>query len=305
MQIIGKAKKVTVFIGESDRWGHKPLHMAILEMLRKENCAGATVTRALAGFGAHSKIRTTSLVALSNDLPLVVEWIDNPARVTRVLPILQEMVAEGLITVQDVDVAFYSHRGLHHLSAFVPVQDIMSYNPFVATPEMPVAAAVKFLLDKAQKALPVVDTAEHVIGILTDGDLLRRTGLLNLSAQRHLSQQEFESELQRLRSTQQTVGEIMHPNPITVTDDATIPQVVDIMLAENIKRVPVVGSDERLIGMVSRVDVLRAFVQPLTVETPRQRPHSGRNPRVADIMVRNVPSGLYNCPTIGDCFPAC
>lgn len=58
MQIIGLAKKVTVYIGESDRWGRKPLHLAILEMLKQEDCAEATVTRALAGFGAQSRIHS-------------------------------------------------------------------------------------------------------------------------------------------------------------------------------------------------------------------------------------------------------
>jgi PII-like signaling protein len=110
MQITGLAKKVTIYIDESDKWEHKPLHLAILETLRKEDCAGATVTRALAGFGAHSRIHSASLVALSADLPLVIEWVDSPEHVGRVLPSIQAMVTEGLIIVQEVEIISYRRR---------------------------------------------------------------------------------------------------------------------------------------------------------------------------------------------------
>ncbi len=115
MEIIGTATKVMIYVGESDRWGQKSLFMAILEMLKTEDCAGATVVRGLAGFGAHSRIHTASIVDLSSDLPLVIEWVDDPARVARVMPRLTEMVSEGLITCQEVEVITYGHRGLRAL----------------------------------------------------------------------------------------------------------------------------------------------------------------------------------------------
>ncbi|MCU0509886.1 MAG: DUF190 domain-containing protein [Anaerolineae bacterium] len=104
MDILGPATKVTVYLGESDRWHGKPLHMAILELLKSADCAGATVTRGIAGFGCHSRIRTASIVDLSADLPLIVEWVDEPARVDRVMPKLVEMVKKGMITTQKVEV---------------------------------------------------------------------------------------------------------------------------------------------------------------------------------------------------------
>lgn len=104
MDILGPATKVTLYIGESDRWRGKPLHMAILELLKSTDCAGATVTRGIAGFGCHSRIRTASIVDLSADLPLVVEWVDDPARVEQVMPQLAQMVTKGMITTQKVEV---------------------------------------------------------------------------------------------------------------------------------------------------------------------------------------------------------
>ena len=123
MEIVGTATKVTVYIGESDRWAGKPLHMAILDVLKAADCAGATVTRGIAGFGSHSRIRTASIVDLSADLPLIVEWVDDPARVERVMPKIKEMVAEGMITTQQVEVVAYGHRELRALPAAAPVRD--------------------------------------------------------------------------------------------------------------------------------------------------------------------------------------
>ncbi|GAB4447793.1 MAG: DUF190 domain-containing protein [Anaerolineae bacterium] len=294
MHIIGKAKKVSIYIGEGDKWGRTPLYMAILELLKKENCAGATVTRGLAGFGAHSQIRTASLVALSSELPLVVEWVDNPARVELLLPRVREMVVEGLITVEEVDVAFYSHRGLRHLSAFVPVQDIMSRDLRTIAPGASLATAVEQLLAQAHKSLLVVDDAGQLVGIITDGDLLKKTGLLTLSASQHLTQPELDAELARLRQSPQVVQQVMTPKPLTLTPETTVPIAVEMMLAQGIKRLPVVNPLGQPVGIVSRVDVLRAFSQPLTVEEPRQNPLPGHQLTIGSVMNPTVPTVHLN-----------
>lgn len=289
MEIIGLAKKVTVYIGESDRWKRKPLYLAILELLKQEDCAGATVTRGLAGFGAHSRIHTASLVDLSADLPLVIEWVDDPARMERVMPRLREMVIEGLITVHDVEVVAYSHRRLRELAAAAPVQDVMSREVHAVQPNTPLVTAVELLLDRVYRAVPVVDAEQRVVGILTDGDLLNRAGLLAISAQQELTEAELAQELHHLRQAGQTVGEVMKPNPVTVTSDTTIARAVELMTEHDIKRLPVVDADGKLAGMVSRVDVLRALAQPPVAELPRRDPPPGQHLRVADIMMTNVP----------------
>jgi CBS domain-containing protein len=294
MEIIGVAKKITIYIGESDKWQRKPLYLAILEMLRKENCAGATVTRAIAGFGAHSRIHTASLVDLSADLPLVIEWVDNPARVERVTPRLREMVSEGLITIQDVEVITYSHRQLSELPTAAPVHDIMSREVHTVRADTPLAEAVELLLDKIYRTLPVVDENNRVIGILTDGDLLSRAKLPATSLQQELTQAEVRQELQHLRQAGQTVGEVMTSNPITITPEITISQAVNLMVEHDIKRLPVVDSGGRLLGLVSRVNVLRALAQPPVAETPRPAPPPGQHIRVGDMMMANVPSVKAN-----------
>jgi PII-like signaling protein len=108
------AQRVQIFVGEADRVGHKPSYLAILEYLRREGAAGATVTRGVAGFGVHSRIHTASILDLSADLPMVVTWIDTSAEVERLLPNVLELAGSGIVTVDDVAVVGDAERHLHH-----------------------------------------------------------------------------------------------------------------------------------------------------------------------------------------------
>jgi PII-like signaling protein len=100
---------VRIFLGDSDTWHHAPLARALLERLRREGFAGATVVHGVAGFGASSIIHTASIVELSADLPVVIEVVDDQAHVDRLLPILDEMITGGaLVTVERVRVVRYA-----------------------------------------------------------------------------------------------------------------------------------------------------------------------------------------------------
>jgi PII-like signaling protein len=105
----GEQMLVRIFIGENDRWRHQPLASALVERLRKEGFAGATVLRGLAGFGARSIVHSTHLLELSQDLPLVIEVVDSEEHVARLRPILDEMVTSGaLVTLEKVRVLKYA-----------------------------------------------------------------------------------------------------------------------------------------------------------------------------------------------------
>jgi len=110
MRLEGEGKLVRIFIGESDHWHGKPLYDAIVQLARKEGLAGATVVRGIEGFGAESHMHTTRLLRLSEDLPVVVEIVDTAANVDRVLPMLDAMVEEGMVTVEDVHVIAYRQK---------------------------------------------------------------------------------------------------------------------------------------------------------------------------------------------------
>ncbi len=111
MKLPSEAEILRVFIGESDKYNGRPLYEAIVEEARKTGMAGATVTRGVLGFGAHSRIHTAKILRLSEDLPLIVEIVDKPERIEAFLPGLDKMVGEGLITIEKVRVVAYRHNG--------------------------------------------------------------------------------------------------------------------------------------------------------------------------------------------------
>src|SRR2546425_13202364 len=104
----GEQVLARIFIGESDRWHRQPLSTALLERLRREGFAGATVFQGVAGFGARSVLHTAHLLRLSEDLPVIIEIVDASEHIERLLPILDEMVSEGLVTLEKVRVVKYA-----------------------------------------------------------------------------------------------------------------------------------------------------------------------------------------------------
>lgn len=107
MQLPKEAELLRIFIGESDRLDGKPLYEAIVEIARREGLAGATVLRGTLGFGANSRIHTAKVLRLSEDLPMVIEIVDAPEKITAFLGLLDGIVKEGLITLEKVRVLAY------------------------------------------------------------------------------------------------------------------------------------------------------------------------------------------------------
>jgi PII-like signaling protein len=96
-----------IFIGESDRYNGKPLYMHIVERLKAEGIAGATVFRGITGFGKHSFIHTTSILRLSTDMPILIEVVDLEENIEKIRPKLDEIINQGLITEEKVKILFY------------------------------------------------------------------------------------------------------------------------------------------------------------------------------------------------------
>ena len=109
MKIEGQGKAMSIFVGEADHWHHKPLYAAIVEKAREMGLAGATVTRGIMGFGADSRMHTASILRLSEDLPVVIQIVDTPERIDAFLPVLDEMVEEGMVMTWDVTIEKYVH----------------------------------------------------------------------------------------------------------------------------------------------------------------------------------------------------
>ena len=110
MRSQGPAKRLTVFIGESDRHHHTPLYVEIVHRARKAGLAGATVLRGIEGFGASQHVHTTRLLSLTEDLPIVIVLVDEEERIERFALELDELITEGLVVIDDVEVVRYVGR---------------------------------------------------------------------------------------------------------------------------------------------------------------------------------------------------
>ena len=291
-----KAKRLTIYIGESDKWRGKALHVALLETLRTQGMAGATVTRGLAGFGAHSVVHTANILALSMDLPLIIQAIDTPEKIEAVLKVIAPMVGEGLITLDDVKVIKYTHRYLNPLPADKRVSDVMTRKVVTLTDTMPVAEAWETMLKHLLKALPVLNADGEVVGVLTDEDLLDRAGLeQHLSIAERLDEKILQTELNSLRSSPLKVADVMTSPAITTRGDEPLSVAAARMSEHGIKRLPVLDEKGKLIGVLSRVDVLKQVVSKEAKKRAAQAP-IGAARTLGDIMIPEVPTIEEDAP---------
>jgi PII-like signaling protein len=108
MQIPTDATLLRIFIGESDRWEHRPLFEAIVLKAREQHLAGATVLRGPMGFGKSSRLHTAKILRLSTDLPVVIEIVDHEDKINAFLPELEKMIGGGLVTLEKVKILHYT-----------------------------------------------------------------------------------------------------------------------------------------------------------------------------------------------------
>lgn len=287
--IKGSAKRLRIYIGDSDLWRGRPLYVVLLEHLKKEGLAGATVYRGVAGFGAHSRIHTAAILDLSADLPLIIEVIDTPEKIERALETTSPMVREGLITVEGVEVVSYVHRFLRPLPSDRQVQEIMTKDPVMVQQDEPVLSAWEKMLKQNIKALPVVDARRRVVGLVTHEDCMDRAGLnARLAVAQRLDEETLAAEMQILRSSNLTAGDVMSHPPITVQRDDPLGRAAGLLVRYSITRLPVVDEDGRLVGMISRLDVLRQ-VMDIPEREQKESAGSGVGRLAGEIMSKQIP----------------
>jgi CBS domain-containing protein len=306
MEIVGTGKRVRIYIGELDKArGHrKALWETILDLLRKEGAAGATMVRGLAGFGAHSQMHVARFPDIVPDLPVIVEWIDGPERVDRLLPKVCELVTTGTITVEEVEIVKYTHREPRP----VPpdrVADVMTRRVVSVHPGTPLGEIVRMLLDRDFRAVPVVEADNRLVGIITNGDLVECGGVTaRLELLSALEAPALERELADSGARERTAADVMTPEPTHVTADEQLERAAHLMAERRIKRLPVVDDSGCLVGILSRVDVLRTMGEdyPAPGSAAQQIGSKPANV-VGDLMRTDVPSVTADAP-VGELLDA-
>ncbi|MCL4236419.1 MAG: DUF190 domain-containing protein, partial [Deltaproteobacteria bacterium] len=253
----GAAKRVRIYVEEGQLHRHQALPTAILTVLRREGAAGATVYRGIEGFGGSGAIHTARLVDLSPRLPIVMEWIDTPERIDRLLPEITAMIAHGFVTVDETTVVLCSPSPIRDVAGELRAEDVMTREVVSVAPDTPVRDVVALLVGKSYRTVPVVEEGMPV-GIITNTDLLTRAGLqVRVDLLSALDSPAMQAELERLARGGQTAESVMTAGPVTVNRAMPLTQVAEIMVFRRLKRIPVVDDHGALVGMISRLDVLR------------------------------------------------
>lgn len=290
MDLVGKAKRVRIYVSEGDKVGHIPASLAIVEFLRRENAQGATVTRAVTGFGSTGQIHVSHLVDVAQDLPMIVEWIDAPDVVDRLLGRVKEMVPRGLITMDDTEIVLHQPNPVRELPGALTAADVMSREVTSVSKDTPLREVVELMLSKVYRAVPVIEDGVPV-GIITNGDLVRKGGLgVRVDLLEALDKPEVHDLLNRLAATGKTATDVMTPGPATVHARTPLPSVAEVMTNRRLKRLPVVDDHGAMVGMVSRLDLLRTAARAIERKeaVPRELGLAGDTP-LSRVMRRDIP----------------
>ncbi|MFZ1986781.1 MAG: DUF190 domain-containing protein [Desulfatitalea sp.] len=253
-------KAIEIFTSEETRCQGKPVAEAVIAFIRELKIAArCVVTKGIAGCYESGEVATGRLEILAYNLPIRIYIVLPAAESERVLAGLDGLVSDGIVALHDLQVVGHRAR-----NAFFPrqfrVRDAMSANPQRVTADTPLSDAARMLLGSIFTGLPVVDENGRPIGVITQGDLVQkgqmplRLGLLAESAKDRL-----EAVLNQL-ATRRTDSAMTTP-AVTIAADRPLAEAVDLMLARQVKRLPVVDESGRLTGMLSRLDIFRTVMR--------------------------------------------
>lgn len=289
MEINTNAVRVVIYLSEEDRHQGGPLYLALLELLRQAGAQGGTAMRGVAGFGAHRQIHTMHVVTLANDLPVVVEWVGAPEQVEQLMPQVRRLVGAAPITMEPVQLVGGLPPVLPETWAR-PIYDVMQVAVTTVHPDAPAEEVIRQLLRLGHRALPVVNEDGILVGILTAGDLLRRLHLrMRLGLQDLLSDEEVAEQMRSLEEQALTAADMMARDVVTALPGETIRTVAARMDERSLKRLPVVDNNDRLLGLVSRIDLLRAL-QAMSGHHIATTEAATTGGSIRDLMVSPVPT---------------
>jgi CBS domain-containing protein len=253
------ARRVRVYVSEEDSIAKVPAQHAIVAFLRRNNAAGVTVVRGMEGFGASGRVHSSRLAEVPWDLPIVIEWVDTVARIEELLPQLEQLVPAGMITVDQTEVVLFAPRTIRAVSEAVPVESIMTKDVAAVRRDTPIRDVVELMRKRSLRAVPVIDDG-IVVGIITNSDLVKRAQLgVRLTLLPGLPAGEQERRMEEL--PRRVAEEVMTAPPVVVAVNAPLSEAAETMVQRKLKRLPVVDERGALVGIVSRLDLLRTVAE--------------------------------------------
>ncbi|MCL6591871.1 MAG: DUF190 domain-containing protein [Firmicutes bacterium] len=271
-------KLITIFTSEDSRWNGKPLYEAVIGHVRGlKTAARCIITRGIAGCYENGEISTQKLLELSYNMPLKIEILVPEAEADSLLNAFEEAVTDGVVTVDNIKVcSFKSSKRL--VPKQLKVKDVMTPAPKTAAPDTPGIEVIHLLLSSPFNGVPVVDANHHVIGIITQNDLIKKANLpIRLGLVARLGPEERKTLLNA--SVSKKAREIMTHPVITIKEEQHLPEAVHLMIKHHLKRLPAVNDQNVLVGMLSRVDVFKT----ITKQAPRWPALKARNVEITNI----------------------
>ena len=290
-------KKIEIFTSEEARWQGQPLYDAIVQFVHDLKIAArCLVTRGIEGSYESGEIATGRLEVLSYNMPVRITIIVPAFESERILSKAAEMVTDGIVAVQDLQVISHKTRGLL-IPRQTRVRDIMTPNPQKVNLDTSLAEVARLLLSSTFTGLPVVDEMNRPVGVISQGDLIYKANMpMRLGLLAESDQQKVGAVLRALQPRQ--AKEVMIQSPVTIRQDSLVTEAVDLMLRKGVKRLPVIDEAGRLVGILSRVDVFRTSMRESPDWKAFQEQHIVvENLRyVADIMRRDTPTVFPDTP---------
>jgi CBS domain-containing protein len=282
-------KLIEIFTDEEARWQGEPLPSAIIQYVHDLKIAArCLVTRGIAGSYESGEIATSRLEVLSYNMPVWIKIIVPAFESDRVVAAMGKMVNNGIVAVQDLDVVSHRTRGLL-MPRQTRVRDVMTTALKKVNLGTPLDEVVRLLLSSTFTGLPVVDADNRPVGIISQTDLIYKAGMpMRLGLLAESERDKVSAILESLASRQ--AREVMTRPAVTIGQDKLVTEAVQLMLKKQVKRLPVVDDNGKLVGNISRVDVFHTILREcpdwqafqkhaITVENLRS---------VSDIMRRNV-----------------
>jgi len=292
-----KYNVIEIFTSEETRYRGKPLHEAIVQYVRSLKIAArCVVARGIGGCYENGEVASQNILILSFNMPLKIEIILPSPELNLVLPTVEEMVTDGIVVVEDMEIR--CHKAKKKLiPRQIRVRDVMTVPPRRVMESTSLREVIELLLSSEFNGVPVVDQENRPIGMITQGDLISKAGMpVRLGLLADFGKEHVDHLLDSF--SLRTAQEIMTRPVITIQEDTPLTEAVDVMLKHHLKRLPVVDSSNRLVGILARVDILRT----ITHEAPdwkaiRERNVVVHNARfVRDIMRRDTQTVLPDTP---------
>lgn len=290
-------KKIEIFTSEEARWQGQPLYDAIVQYVRDLKIAArCLVTRGIGGSYESGEIATARLEVLSYNMPVRITIIVPAFESERILSRTAEMVTDGIVAVQDLQVISHKTRGLL-IPRQTRVRDIMTPNPQKVNLDTSLAEVARLLLTSTFTGLPVVDAENRPAGVIAQGDLIYQAGMpMRLGLLAESDRQKVSAVLEALAPRQ--AREVMSRPAVTIAQDKPVTDAVRLMIEKKVKRLPVVDAAGRLAGILSRVDIFRTSMR----ESPdwkafQRQTIAVENLRfVSNLMRRDIPTVSPDTP---------